>query len=750
MSHYPSVPLRLGTLLVAFLCFFGLGTLPAEADGVPFKVGDVFAGVGDGKIKHFSPDGTLLDTLDTRAGFVPETGMTFDAAGNLYTTNIFVNSMSKFNNTGVLIGTFGSGFSASPESVVIDAAGSFYVGHASGKQVLKLNASGAPLTSFSPATERLGTDWIDLSVDQCTLFYTSEGKLIKRFNVCTNTQLADFATLPIGGTQPDDEAFALRIRPKREVLVATSQKVFLLDGAGTVIRTYPKPMGETSTLFALNLDADRTSFWTAGVDSGNIYKIDIATGAVLKKFNAGLVAGRQLNGLAVFGEITNVPRLFLTPATDSKTVGATETLTAELIQCLDPSVTVTFTITGANPQTGTGSVACESTTTFTYTGNSAGTDSVVATATTTLPPGTPRSDPSTIVWNKAPTKLTYNGATTSDYHDPATVSAILTRSDTGAPVPGAVVTFTLTGDPPCSGTTDATGLASCIITPNQPAGTYPLTASFAGDAKYLPSNVTIQFIVTREETTLTYTGPTLLANGQPATLSGVLLEDGTVPITGRKVDFTLGTGASAQTCSGTTDAAGAARCTLTAVAQPLGPGTVKAEFAGDAFYLPSSDSKPTIIFALLAEGSFVVGDRSASGAVTFWGAQWAKVNALSGGGAPNSFKGFAKTLSSKPPQCGGSWSTRPGNSPPPPDAPLPAFMAVLVASSVKKSGPAISGNVTSIVIVKTNPGYQPDPGHPGTGAVVGVLCQQPEQQERKDGSSRSPSGRRSPRARHLP
>ncbi len=118
----------------------------------------------------------------------------------------------------------------------------------------------------------------------------------------------------------------------------------------------------------------------------------------------------------------------------------------------------------------------------------------------------------------------------------------------------------------------------------------------------------------------------------------------------------------------------------------------------------------------------MVGDQSVSGAVTFWGAQWSNVNALSGGAAPNSFKGFAANLSSRPPQCGGTWSTRPGNSPPPPAAPLPAFMAVLVASSVKQSGPTISGNITSIVIVKTNPGYQPDPGHPGTGTVVEVLC----------------------------
>jgi hypothetical protein len=722
---------RLVVVIVALMGLVGpslvgpnLGTQPAEASGMAYNIGDVFAGVGNGKIKHFSPSGVLLDTLDTATGSTEDSGMAFDLAGNLYSTNFTANSMSKFNNIGGLIGPFGGGFNNHPESVLVNAAGDFYVGQADGsRQVLKFAASGAALGSFSPAVENRGTDWIDLRADQCTLFYTSEGKLIKRFNVCTNSQLADFATLPISGVPPNDAAYALRIRPNQEVLVATSQKVFRLNPSGVIIQTYPKPAGETSTLFALNLDADLTSFWTAGIATGNVYKIDIATGAMLTSFNASIV-GPSLAGLAVFGEITAAqPQLILTPTTDTKTVGQSETLTAQLINCLDPSVTVTLTVTGANPQTGTGTAVCDGApATFTYTGNNAGTDTVVASATTTQPPKSLTSNSAKIIWNKAPTKLTYNGATTSDFDDPAAVSAVLTQSDTNAPISGATVSFTLSGDGTCSGTTDGTGKASCTITPTLAAGTYPLMATFAGNANFLASNVTVQFIVTLEETTLTYTGPTLIANGQPVTLSGVLKEDGTVPIAGRIVAFTLGTGASAQSCTGPTNAAGVASCTISAVAQPLGPGTVKASFAGDAFYLPSSDSKATLIFAFLAKGSFVVGNRSATGAVTFWSDQWAKLNALSSGGAPDSFKGFADTLSSSPPRCGGSWSTHPGNSPPPPGAPLPTFMAVLVASSVDKSGNTISGNIPMIVIVKTNPGYGPNPGHNGTGTVVAVLC----------------------------
>jgi hypothetical protein len=49
-------------------------------------------------------------------------------------------------------------------------------------------------------------------------------------------------------------------------------------------------------------------------------------------------------------------------------------------------------------------------------------------------------------------------------------------------------------------------------------------------------------------------------------------------------------------------------------------------------------------------------------------------------------------------------------------------MAVLVTSSVSKSGSTISGNTVHVVIVQTSPGYAANPGHAGTGTVVATLC----------------------------
>jgi len=323
-----------------------------------------------------------------------------------------------------------------------------------------------------------------------------------------------------------------------------------------------------------------------------------------------------------------------------------------------------------------------------------------------------------------PTTLTYTGATSEDFHDAVTLSATLTLSGTSAPVAGQTITFTI-GTQSCTGVTSAAGAASCTLTLNQIPSPYTVTASFAASGLFQASSASAAFTITKEETTLSYTGDTVIANNTTAHLSGVLLEDGVVPIAGRMVVFTLGTGASAQTCNHLTDGAGIAACTIFPVNQPFGAGVVADNFAGDGFYLPSSASATTIVFAFLSRGAFVLGDQTAvvgPNTDTFWSEVWSSLNVLSGGSAPPSFKGFASTISTNPPSCGDTWTTRPGNSSDPPDPPLPPFMGVVVSSTISKSGSTISGNVLRIVVVTTNPGYAPNPGHPGTGTVVAVFC----------------------------
>ena len=139
----------------------------------------------------------------------------------------------------------------------------------------------------------------------------------------------------------------------------------------------------------------------------------------------------------------------------------------------------------------------------------------------------------------------------------------------------------------------------------------------------------------------------------------------------------------------------------------------------------SHDDATTILFAFLAAGSFTVGNLSAAGpAVTWWSSEWSSLNGLSGGPATSSFKGFINGPSTQPPVCGGTWTTANGgnSTDPPPASAIPAYMGVVVTSNVTKSGNTTSGNIVSIIVVQTNGGYAPNPGHPGTGTVIATYC----------------------------
>jgi hypothetical protein len=179
-------------------------------------------------------------------------------------------------------------------------------------------------------------------------------------------------------------------------------------------------------------------------------------------------------------------------------------------------------------------------------------------------------------------------------------------------------------------------------------------------------------------------------------------------------------------------AAGASAFTVTGshtfATGALGPQTITVTVC-DAGGSCATATSQALVFTYTTGGSFVVGASSAGtltagsigtgNAVAFWGAQWANANSLSGGRAPSSFKGFSNNPVT--PICGTSWLAAPGNSTPPPAA-VPTYTAMIVTSSVSNSGPQIAGDVAHIVIVKTDSGYAPDPGHAGTGVIVGVLC----------------------------
>jgi hypothetical protein len=162
---------------------------------------------------------------------------------------------------------------------------------------------------------------------------------------------------------------------------------------------------------------------------------------------------------------------------------------------------------------------------------------------------------------------------------------------------------------------------------------------------------------------------------------------------------------------------------------PVRTDTITAKYNGDPTHGTSSGTALVEVISptALASGSFVIGDQNATignivtfSDVEFWGSDWWKENSLSGGPAPAAFKGFAAS-STSPPTCGEHWTTDTGNSSGPP-ATVPGFMEVIASSKITQSGTTISGDAPEVVVVKTNPGYLPDPGHKGTGMVMADVC----------------------------
>jgi hypothetical protein len=194
------------------------------------------------------------------------------------------------------------------------------------------------------------------------------------------------------------------------------------------------------------------------------------------------------------------------------------------------------------------------------------------------------------------TSLAFTGAsaTSSDFADPATVAATLKVG--AAAVPNAPVTFTLGTGPgadTCTANTNTLGVATCSLTPTQAAGPYQLVASFAGSSMpFLGAvNTSAAFTVTHEQDGLVYGGAASVMVGQPFVLSGALTTDDPAAATrlaGKTVLLTLGSGSTAQSCSGVTDTSGLATCTVASVAQAPGSVPASANYAGDGFYVAAA------------------------------------------------------------------------------------------------------------------------------------------------------------------
>ena len=333
------VPGLMSIAAVAWLIAYSSSTVGGANPVIP--IGDVMVSIGGGQVDEFTPAGTFVQTLNTGHG-TATTGSAFDSAGNFWVT-LFDSGLTEFDPTGVLIGDAAA--PSTPESVLFDAAGHIWLGQADGtRQILELSSNGSTqLNAFTVALENRGTDFIDLAADQCTMHYTSEGRNVLSFNVCTNSQNPNFTAAPL----PGSFAFAHRILPfavgslpAGSELVADTSEVTVLNNTGVQVR-HDTAVGGGGVLFALNLDPDGTSYWTADAITGEVFRVDIATGNILTHFTTS--AGE---GLSVKGQISAaVP-------TPTATGGATPTPTPAAMASAAPPANIN-SVPGATVTAGT-------------------------------------------------------------------------------------------------------------------------------------------------------------------------------------------------------------------------------------------------------------------------------------------------------------------------------------------------------------------------------------------------------------
>ena len=287
MSRKPRrAVVRLSVLFAGLLCLL-LGPRVGAAQTTSFAPGDIVVSLMNGQVQWWHANGSFNKVLQ---GSIPGTseGMRFDASGNLYVTHWCAdpscrtgNTVEHFNTMGVSQGAFQSGYWCNPHAIAFDATGKAYVGQADCTgDILELAPGGAPIT-FAETPENRGAFWIDLAADNCTVFYTSEGPDVKRFNVCTNAQLTDFNVAPLPGGEGQD----LRVLPDGGLIVSSYRVIVRLDGTGNVVQTYSVP-SEPNFWAGLALVGDGT-FWAVNYYSSSVYRFNLATGAVLSSINTG-------------------------------------------------------------------------------------------------------------------------------------------------------------------------------------------------------------------------------------------------------------------------------------------------------------------------------------------------------------------------------------------------------------------------------------------------------------------------------
>lgn len=523
----------------------------------------------------------------------------------------------------------------------------------------------------------------------------------------------------------------------------------LSTGSGAWSENTGPPCGGSASLIASNSAFDELTSgdlqgWYCSIhESFPTYRSDWTPLAIATDAPSQPTCGTDVDtGLPACGEayilisgsdiVVSAPHISISPLDATNPAGTDHTVTAHvtLADAPAPGQTVSFTVTGQNAGASGTCVPAGCVTdangdvSFTYhDGNGAGDDTIIASF--TGPGGTTEQASAAKHWvGVVEQPISATGTTISAVEGSPFSGVVATVSDPDTAATASEYSATIDwgdGSPSTSGALAGSGGSFTVSGSHTyaDAGSYVVTVVVT-DIDTPTNSASATTAATVADAPISASCAAAALSGQSFAGPVASLADGN-PL-GSAADFTvtIAWGDSSSSAGTVTGGGGSYTIAGSHAYAATGPYTVTTSIS-DVDGSTASASCSVLVYAgAPGGGAFVVGDRSATGAVTFWSSQWWKANSLSGGTAPAAFKGYA--LQPAAPACGSGWTTDPGNSAPPPAGPLPAYMAVIVASSSSKSGPTISGNTVHVVVVKTNAGYAPDPGHDGTGTVVATVC----------------------------
>jgi hypothetical protein len=326
-----------------------LGTallLPAGALAQNWKVGDVFVGVpvtppGSNVVQYQVWHPGTSPQIQTIIG-EPGTpaGCTFDAAYRLFGTNSTNSDVVRFaiDNAADIANAplpiaIPAHLRTGAESVAFDGKGNFYVGYANGG-LEGYSHDGIPLTtcgpqqnvacSFTPTTDSGGgVNWIDVSADGHTIFYTSLSRKIYTWDTSTSGPSRVYADLALVSPKITGKLHAIRIFPKSAgspgdgsngVLVADEGAVRWVKGAcnvgvdcataPTVISNNKQISGNFQTLSLDPLSATpgnpaTATFWAGDVSTNNVLEFTLISKQPIATIATGISTSTPLTGLCV-------------------------------------------------------------------------------------------------------------------------------------------------------------------------------------------------------------------------------------------------------------------------------------------------------------------------------------------------------------------------------------------------------------------------------------------------------------------